>query len=245
MIKISSILENHIFSNFTMSYDEFIDYQNFIRYILRKIYPNNIITIDNLSFISPLPFDDPNRIRSIINYANSNILLCKWFIDEFKIQSKEELKKFINDNKDDIFIQGGKYFNIVLEKLTATVKIGEENEKMAAIFLKSVIDQKTNTQSSVVRTPTDSKEDLLEGIDLYFMFKNKKYTCQVKPLKSVELIDNKYIIESSGKIKPYDNIHYMLFIDNKRAKYFLFQNKNVIIDNNILTFDKEKYVSSN
>jgi hypothetical protein len=96
----------------------------------------------------------------------------------------------------------------------------------------------------VQRSPTDSREDLLEGIDLFFEMNGNKYTCQVKPLKSFTLVGDKYIVKSTGKIKHY-HTHYMCFIDRINKKYILFQNKNVLIDQDTLTFDAKCYVSSN
>ena len=62
MNKLSFILENYLFDNFSMSYQEFIEYQKNIMTSLYYIYPNNLTTIDGINFISPLPWSDKIKL---------------------------------------------------------------------------------------------------------------------------------------------------------------------------------------
>jgi sialic acid synthase SpsE len=112
--------------------------------------------------------------------------------------------------------------------------------------MQSVIKQKTGQNVEVKRTETDSREDFIDGIDLHFTLDGKRYTCQVKPLKEFELINNSetYRIKSSGRIKQY-NVSYFVFVNKDRQKFAVFKNRNVTISNDTLTFPKSSFVFSN
>ena len=126
---------NYNLGNFTISYNNFIKYQNIVISILKSLYKDNMMIEDGISFISALPFDDSKRIKSIINYANSNIYLCSSIVKDFNLKDEKELIKFIYDNKNDLFLEKGKYFKYVISKLIKTEAIGVKNEEYAAKHL--------------------------------------------------------------------------------------------------------------
>lgn len=228
--------------NFNISYNNFIKYQNIVRsIILKSLYKDKIINDDGIDFVSNLPFDNPERIKSIINYASSNIYLCSSIVKDFGIKNEKELINFIYDNKNDLFLQDGKYFKYVLTKLIKTEAIGVKNEESAAKHLTYYIKNKLGQDIKVSRTDTDCRDDLLHGIDLFFYIKERKFTCQVKPLKSVSTLDDRYIIRSFGKIKKL-KVDYLIFIDIVKDKFMLFQNKNVTLSGYNLIIDKGSLV---
>lgn len=238
-------MENNFnLGNFNISYNNFIKYQNIVRSVLLKLYKSKIINIEGINFISNLPFDNPNRIKSIINYAPSNIYLCASLIKEFDLKNEKELISFIYDNKNELFLKNGKYFNKVIDKLTRTENVGVKNEKLAAKQLSFYIKNKLNKNIEVIRTETDCKDDLMYGIDLYFYIDNKKYTCQVKPLKSISNLGDSFVVKSSGKIKKYD-VDYLIFVNSFSNKIVLFQNKGVSLNGYNLIIDKKSLVKLN
>lgn len=249
MKKSSKILETVQLGLFDLNKEEFDQYKNKVNRYLHQIYPQKI-NIDGMIFVATQKFDEQTRIKSIINYANTNITLIKSLVKIFSIESTAELFNVIDENYKDLFLPNGQYFENTLRILRRTEQIGVENELLAAMFLQNVIKQKLGIDVEVKRTNTDSKEDLIEGIDLFFSISGERYTCQVKPLKSMTP-DTKtmaqpvnYTIKSSGRIKEY-NVNYWVFIDRTNQKYAVFRNKKVTISYETVTFDKSSFVSSN
>ena len=241
MKKISSILENYIIGNIPMTYQEFYNYQNLVKSELHKIYSEEI-TIDKMVFVAKQSFDNPKRIKSIINYANSNMLLCEWIIEKFKCSTLEELFNSIKRESKNLFSPEGSYFNNVLEKLIYTEGIGIKNEEFAAKFVEDFLAQR-EIETKVFRTETDCHDDLIEGIDLYFDYKGRKITCQVKPLKDVKEVGPNLGILSSGKLKPY-KVNYLIFVNSKKNKAIMFHNKDVTYDNKTAIIKAENLVAS-
>lgn len=243
MKKSSQLFESITVGLLNLSDQEFNQYKNFIKSSLDKIYPNKV-NIENLTFVGPQKFDYPGRYKSIINYANTNMTLLKSIVDKFSIESTQELFNFLNQNYKEILSPEGQYFQNTLDILKRTEDYGNQNEILAAQFMQNVIKEKTGQNVEVKRTNTDSKEDLIDGVDVYFILDGKKYICQVKPLKEMSFNNQNYTIVSSGRIKPY-KVDYWIFVDRNRQKFAAFKNRNASISNYTLTFDKNSFVSSN
>jgi hypothetical protein len=245
MKKASVIFESVQLGTFDMSDQEFNQYKNLVQKFLSEIYPDKV-NIGDEKFISGQKFDYPGRYKSIINYANTNITLLMSIVKMFSIQNVKELFEFLNKNYKEIFSPEGSSFTNTLNILKKTEEYGNQNEQLAAIYMQSVIKQKTGQNVEVKRTETDSREDLIDGIDIYFTLDGKRYTCQVKPLKEIELFNNfeSYKIKSSGRIKKY-NINYFIFVNKNRQKFAVFKNRNVTISGDTLTFPMSSFVFSN
>jgi hypothetical protein len=241
MIKFTSINENYIFGKIILSYKDFKEYQDLVKLKFSSLY-DNIIEIEGISFVAKQDFDTPNRLKSIINYSNSNILLCSWIVDYFNCNTKLELFNIISTEYANLFSPSGKYFDIVLSKLRLTESNGIKNEEFAAEVISDFL-KKKNIDSKVYRTETDCRDDLFLGIDLYFMYNGKKITCQVKPFKSISIQGESIKIESSGKLKPY-SVNYLIFADFKTRTSCLFRNIGVTYYDKTATIPKTSEIKT-
>lgn len=219
---------------------EFKQYKNMISDYLIQIYPNKV-NIEDLKFIGPQKFDNPGRFKSIINYANTNTTLLKSIVEKFSIESVVELFNFLKQHNRDILAPEGQYFQDTLDILKRTESYGIQNETLAAQFFQNVIKEKTGQDVQVKRSETDSKEDLIDGIDLFFEFNGKRYTCQVKPLVEIKNDGENWVVVSNGRIKPY-KVSYYIFVDRNRQRFVAFKNRNVSIVGVTLTFDEGSFV---
>lgn len=244
MKKSSVIFEGVQLGTFDMNDQEFNQYKNLVQKLIFEIYPDKV-NIGNIKFIAGQKFDYTGRYKSIINYANTNVTLLKSIVKLFSIESVKELFEFLNKNYKELFSPEGSGFSNTLSVLKKTEEYGNQNEQLAAMYMQSVIKQKTGQNIEVKRTETDSREDFIDGIDLYFTLDGKRYTCQVKPLKNLEVNNSEdYKITSSGRIKQY-NVSYFVFVNKDRQKFAVFKNRNVTISNDTLTFPKSSFVFSN
>lgn len=240
MKKFTLISENYTFGNFSLSYSDFIEYQNLVKSKLDILYDEKI-ELEGFIFVARQSFDSPSRIKSIINYANSNIMLCNWIVENFNCNNKSELLNVIQTHSEDLFLPTGQYFNAVITKLRITESYGVKNEEYAANYLKGLLHNK-KIEANVLRTETDCRDDLILGIDLYFMYNGNKITCQVKPFKSISDLGDKLQVTSSGKLKPY-NVNYLIFVDFKKDEAYLFKNKGAEYKDKVVTLPKSSYVS--
>lgn len=223
------------------------EYSIIIRDLLGKLYPESI-ELSGIPFIKTQEFENPIRKRSILNYLNTNITFLKWLCRNFDINYYEDIIKTISKNSKELFLPGGQWFDKTIDILKTTEKIGELNEFKACNILKGIIKEKLNEEIEVKKTQTDSEEDILFGIDIFFELDGKIYTCQVKPLKEYKLENGTYIIKSSGRLKYYENVHYIIFVNNNKqenvTEYILFKNRIIDISGTLITIGFENMVSS-
>ena len=167
-------------------------------------------------------------------------MLCNWIVSNFNCITKNDLFNVIQTHSEDLFLPTGQYFQSVISKLRITESHGIKNEEYAANYLKGLLHNK-QIDVNVLRTETDCRDDLILGIDLYFDYKGDKITCQVKPFKSISVVGDFLKVESSGKLKPY-NVTYLIFVDFKQDKAYLFRNKGATYDDKIVTLPKSSYI---
>lgn len=241
MKKISKILESVSLGNLVLSDSEFNDYKRYLNKRLLDLYPDHV-DISGSKFVKAQSWEDKDRFKSILNYVNTNIMLNSWIVRTFGIERFSGLIQFVHLNTNELFLQDGKYFDQVIKILKRTEEIGMRNEINACKILQSVIFEKLGKNVQVIRTETDSSDDIFHGIDIYFILNSKKWTCQVKPLKEINIIGDKVRVKSSGRIKKYST-HYWMFI-NDQNRFALFQNKNPIINGVELEFDLSNLVSN-
>ena len=146
--------------------------------------------------------------------------------------------------------RGGEYFLEVVQLLEKTEEIGILNELSAIPRLKRGLKEKLSLDVNVVYTLPDSEDDLIGGIDLYYLDGDQKVGCQVKPLRSFSVEGDTIIIESSGLIKKYPGIQFLIFIDRHErelpreekylaaTKFFIFYNDPISIENKTLIFSQ-------
>jgi hypothetical protein len=110
----------------------------------------------------------------------------------------DDANKFINciiENKEDIFSPTGKYFKIYYDVLRGSSESGEINELIAEENFK--IWQESLGNQIYFKKPSQ-KQDTYESIDLFAFINGKRFTIQVKPVKSVESRGDYYELFSGG-----------------------------------------------
>jgi hypothetical protein len=247
MKKFSKILEGLKSKN--LSWNEKRSIRELIDNILLKQLGYDTVYISGLGdFIKPQSWEDSKKMKSILNYANTNMLLLDHLSQYFSLNSYQELYKFIEDNKEDLFLLNGKYFNMVIEKIKYTINSGILNEEYAKNFME---ENWKDRGCLVRRTETDYYDDLILGIDLYFTVDggSREYTVQVKPLKSIKKsIANRlsptriFKVESAGVVKLY-NVDYYIFVNRHQKEVIMFKAKGASVYKNTFSFNSSNYVA--
>jgi hypothetical protein len=232
--KYAFIFESHS-RTCRITYDRHKIYKKLIDQILGELYPGRI-DIDGLFYVTAQEFDTEGSYTSIINKAIGNITVFISMVNNYNINSFEELIEFIKNNKLDLFKQGGIYFDNILQILKISERKGKRNEIKAIQHIESYLISK-NYEFTIKQTPALSKLDVINGIDLIIYVNNREYYAQIKPLKSYVRRDDTYEIISSGKIKKYDDIHFYIFVNDDKC--LLFTNPNLEVINGIIYVPKE------
>lgn len=188
-----------------------------------------------------LPFENGREI-SIINKIKTNVMVLKYLVRVFHLKNFEDIINLVKTKKEDLFQIGTPHFNQILHLLKVSEQSGDANELIALKKIKDVIKIKKNLDIDPVKSGNGSYEDLILGIDITFKIDNRSYTCQVKPLADVKADNINYIITSSGNVKQYKT-DYLCFVDNKTKHSVLFQNREVVMDGNIITIKKQYFVA--
>lgn len=246
MKKFSSIIES--VNVYGFSKNQYSNIRDLIDSLLHSMYETVTIEGINGKFVETQSWEDTNRLKSILNYANTNRLLLIELSNLFKLNSYDEIYQFIKDNSKELFIKGEKYFDIVLNKLKLTEEVGIKNEEYAAEFLKNNF---KDMNCKPRRTETDFYDDLILGIDIYFTVSslknrtlgNREYTVQVKPLVESELTNGVYNVKTAGVVKNY-KVDYYIFVNRKQKKILMFRNKTTSVSGNIYYFKNTDYVVS-
>jgi len=206
------------FGNWGVTHQRHSKYKRLISKILGDLYPNRI-EIEGFWYVPAQDFDGKGAFISILNKAIGNITLFKSIVNNYNINTFNELITFVKNNKIDLFKQGGIYFDNTLQVLKISERKGIENEKKAIKHIKQYLKSK-NIKFKIQQTPLYSRLDVIDGIDVIITINSRDWYVQVKPLKSYTLSNDLYEIISSGKIKKYSNIHYYIFINEKNCLFF-------------------------
>jgi hypothetical protein len=204
-------------------------YKRLIDHILSELYSDRIF-VDGSFYVPAQLFDNKGSYVSIINRAIGNITIIKWLMRDFNFNTFDELISFVENNKIDLFKQGGLYFDNLLTILKISERKGIRNEKKAIKYIKHYLKSK-NLNFKIRQTPLYSREDIFEGKDLIITINQVDWFVQVKPLVSY-IAGETYQINSSGKIKKYDYIHYYIFVNEDEC--LLFGNRNLDVINGIV-----------
>ena len=217
-------------NKFGVKYSEHRKYKKLISKILFEFYSDKIL-LNGFLYVCKQSFDKKESHFSIINKSVGNITVILWIVNQFNINTFNELIEFVSNNKHNIFKTGGIYFDNLLAILKISERKGIKNEKKAIKILSNYLNGK-NIDFKIKQTPLYSNEDVILGIDIILSINNKDWYVQVKPLKNFKVKNGYYKIVSSGKIKKYNNIHYYIFIKDK--EHLLFSNTNLKIKNGII-----------
>lgn len=206
-------------------------YENLVRSKLESIY-NNFIEApgpDNktIKFVGVQSFDSEGRWKSIINYADSNNKLANWIVRNFECKTFANIIDTLNREYQNLYSPDGKWFSKVIEILHETEESGIRNEVFAVEMIKKSMEE-SGKQCQIKRTVTDSWDDCILGIDLVLEYSGKKYTCQVKPYTSMELLPGMevYKLQTTSKVKEYE-VDYMVFVNIELKSVIVFENKGV------------------
>jgi hypothetical protein len=240
MKKFTLIQENYDLIRFTISKDQFFTYRSTIeRILLKELYPNRAVHAEGLTFLGPFNCEkSEGRDFSVFNKMNTNIVAMKYLVEQFKINTFEDLLKLIEDRKEEFFTENTKYFNEIRRLLKMTESYGDRNEYLSIDYIKSVIKSKLGIDVNPTKLPLGSYDDMINGIDIKFIVNGKTYTCQVKPLVKMIESGDEYIITSAGTTKNYST-SYLSFSNHLTGESILFQNKEVKINGSTIIIPKK------
>ena len=238
MKKFTLLTESYNLERFSITREEFLKYKNEIVLILNDMYKDYLKRYSVMTFICNLPFENGREI-SIINKISTNVMVLKHLVRTFNLKNFDDIITLVKTKKDELFKVGTNDFNEILKLLKITEKYGDANELIAIGKIKSVIKSKLNLDIDPIKSGNGSYEDLILGIDITFKIGNRTHTCQVKPLISMKTDGLNYTIVSSGNVKQYKT-DYLCFVNSQNQTAILFQNREVIMNGNIITI-KNKY----
>jgi len=252
---------NNITENFKKSDDTF---PPFIRFQLEKIYkpigmwgqspnPNNDCDT-NVGVINIFPHSEQD-VWSVLNRFDTNTKVKSRLKELFdnsgaEGRSEQDFRKWIEDNRDDLFGPNGTYSQELVDLNMTTIISGNKNEEYAVNVLKNKF-----PNTVIKRFCAGDKRDTKKGIDVVIEYPTKSINIQVKPFIST----NSYV-ESDGdtffevkstffEANKYSerNVSTFMFVNINEDKYILFKNnKNKIgqMRNHITRF-YEPYLYTN
>lgn len=240
MKKFTLLTESYNLERFSITREEFLKYKNEIVLILNDMYKDYLKRYSVMTFICNLPFENGREI-SIINKISTNVMVLKHLVRTFNLKNFDDIITLVKTKKDELFKVGTNDFNEILKLLKITEKYGDANELIAIGKIKSVIKSKLNLDIDPIKSGNGSYEDLILGIDITFKIGNRTHTCQVKPLISMKTDGLNYTIVSSGNVKQYKT-DYLCFVNSQNQSSILFQNREVIMNGNIITIKNQYFV---
>lgn len=210
-------------------------------YNVRKFF-QGIVTIEGIDV----------RYEYISKALNNRTLLKKIIFDQRKeivtnVSTKEELFEFVKENIHDLLHPTGRYFPAVYSLLQATSSKGDKSEILAFNYIQEMGKKKgLNLQ---VLKPREIKEDVYGGVDGFFVYNDREFTVQIKPLSekispyvSEYRKDPKYYIAYvDGFIKEIYT-DYLALVDEKTNTCLLYKAKNIITSNAYYLIPKENLV---
>jgi len=244
-------LKNIKVSNYTIP--------EFIRQMLKTKYK----WVDSIEYggVYDTGLKNDNIGRSLLNYMDSsNIGLCvliNWInkkiitddkvfskytqIDFYLSDWKHEILNFFkifSENKDYIF--NSSIINELLIVFRNTSKKGDYAEKETIKrLIKAGIPKSNIRQSKFGET-----KDMLGGIDIEFVYNNKKYTIQTKSYKKMESDLNYFTFYYVSNLKDYNTkkIDFISLYNNKYGFYlFTYNDKVKHLNNNTLKIPVSSY----
>jgi len=218
------------------SVDKTEDKEKLIRSIINQFYPSinksDTIISGGRVLSSELINKSQKNLKILYTIADIMISLGK------PVKSPDDIIKFIESNKFELFKVGGVYFDDIYNDLRGVSESGRMREEEGSDLFKKYAASKG---FDVDILPPDTKDDDKGGIDAYFKIKKMAYTIQIKTLNSIDLVDDFYHVYIDGdftKIKT----HYLVVVPNP-DKNSLFDKGYVFKGSNIETGFDEKGMS--
>lgn len=178
------------------------------------------------------------RYECISRAVNNRFLLRKIIDDKRReiitdIRTKEELFSFVKDNLRELIHPNGKWFKSVYSLLEATGFKGDKGETIAFKYIEQM--GKSKGLNIQVLKPRKIKDDILGGIDGFFVWNDREFTVQVKPLseKITPAVSeyrkdtNLFIAFVDGFIKEL-KCDYLALVDSRVNLCMLYKTKGII-----------------
>ena len=167
----------------------------------------------------------------------NNYLVFKNIIELNGLKTEDEFYNYMLLNLREIYNINGKYFKkVTLPILINASRKGNIGEKLSFEFFISELSKKDI--NITIEKPT-TEEDI-SGIDGKFNWNGKTITIQVKPYDSAVIsTDNKVKVFSQGSLSL--NTDYLILY--KSGEYIIVRGKDVKIEGNHFTFQKDKIVA--
>jgi hypothetical protein len=230
-----------------------------IESILKSVFPDN--WYENGEYgegsMSGI-FDLESRGRSVINKLNTNYnAFCVLYHDlnsVLKYDGKPELqlvglppfqqvnetKKFVrllDEYKNRIFSSKSGTFQNVMAILGSTNKAGDAREDLVVKKLKEKFGDKNVKKIGEL----GAKSDMIMGVDCIIIINGEEYTAQIKPYKTVKVIDENLVsILDTGQVKSYST-DWIIF-EGGSDGILVFDNSDTKIVDGNYTFDKNNLI---
>lgn len=201
----------------------------------------NLPGIDGI-FLERLGFEKPKRMKSILNYLNTNILFRAFIAEEYGAHDFDSLIDAFEENSYDLISENGKHFKQVLELLKITENSGAKTEMWSANIIEKVMKKKYDIDITAHVTDPDSYDDMIEGVDIFFTWEELLSTVQVKPYKGFKKKGDQIWVENTGLNKMYF-VDFMFFANRYTREWIMFINKP--LDNECLKFKLSDILDTN
>lgn len=227
--------------NGTLSNSSKNEFAQFIRDILKKIYKplgnyfakndpeNNCITNEGVWGVFPHSETDE---WSILNRFDTNNKvkerMYKIFLETNPPSTNtNDFMNWIEENSFDLFVDGGKYVDELIDLNRGTVDRGKKNEDYAMLVVKEKY-----PQSSLKRFCSGDIRDTKKGMDIEVTMGDKSFHIQVKPFISIKkYMDDEdsiyYEVNALYDSKRYSdkNVQIIMFVNYQTNEYVMFNNK--------------------
>ena len=210
-------------------------------YNVRKFYQGNV-TLEGIDI----------KYEIISKAVNNRFLLKKIVSDDRKeivtnINTKEALFDFVKENISELLHPKGKYFKAVYTLLENTSFKGDRAEIIAFKHIEEM-GKKKALQIQVLK-PRKVEDDVYGGVDGFFIYNDREFTIQVKPLSSKinpsiqdYRKDSNYLLTFvDGFIKEIYT-DYLVLVDNRTNECFLYQARGIQVGSNYYIIPKKNFV---
>ena len=211
------------------------------------VYLNNKIddyvnkTYQSMGYVKNVnSFFELGGIEVDVQLMINNYTIFKAFIKNNNIKSASDFVNKLIENFDDVYHYDGYFFNKHTKYiLNRTKSKGKTAESL--VFDKFKEFSKSKGLDIDIIEPT--KEEDIQGMDGYFVYKGKKYTIQVKPGIGglLKYSEGFYKMRSQGSLSLNTNFLFLyegnkyIFIKNKKdspiiikGEYFIFNEDNIV-----------------
>jgi len=220
-------------------------FPSFIRQQLESIYkpigkwgkaPNpNDDCITDTGVINIFPHSDED-VWSVLNRFDTNSKVKDRLKELFKNsnpvgESEQDLRKWVDENKNDLFGPKGVYTQELVDLNMTTIISGNKNEMFAINVLKNKF-----PNGEMKRFCSGDIRDTKKGIDIVIVNPSKDITIQVKPFTKTESFvepdgDTFFEVHSYLDANRYSEriVNIFMYVNSETEEFILFKNKKLKI----------------